>query len=66
MAYDETKCAHESCRCALGEGGGLKGENGKGYCSAGCATGDGCVCPECGCGMRTGSDEVEPGAVPPL
>ena len=62
--YEETKCAHEPCTCTAGEGG-MKGEDGAVYCSAGCAKGEGCDCEECGCG-GSASAEIAPGAVPPL
>ena len=45
-------CAHEPCTCEVGDGG-LTGEDGRGYCSAGCRDGEGCVCPDCGCSMDT-------------
>ena len=62
--YDETKCAHEPCTCAIGDGG-VEGEGGRRYCSAGCAKGEGCDCEECGCG-RADATGIAPGAVPPL
>ena len=45
-------CAHAPCTCDIGAEG-LKGEDGRGYCSAGCLEGGGCVCPGCGCNMDT-------------
>ena len=62
--YDESKCAHEPCTCAVGDSG-IENEDGKRCCSAGCAKGEGCGCAECGCGETARTVEA-PGAVPPL
>ena len=45
-------CAHTPCTCDV-DAQGLKGEDGRGYCSAGCLEGEGCICPSCGCKMDT-------------
>ena len=61
---DATKCGHEPCTCTVREGA-MENEDGERCCSAGCATGEGCDCPECGCGDAARAVEA-PGAVPPL
>jgi hypothetical protein len=44
---DET-CSHEGCRCRL-DGASHAG----GYCSAGCAVGEGCSHAGCTCGIAS-------------
>lgn len=62
---DESKCAHGSCTCTVGDGG-LKGDDGRGFCSAGCVEGKGCTCPGCGCGAPNANPEgVVPGGTSP-
>ena len=60
--FDKTECAHESCSCKVGEegDGGIVAEDGRHFCSESCRSGEGCVCPECGCKMDTVDGDASP------
>ena len=65
--FDKTECAHEPCTCTVGKGGdgGIVAEDGRHYCSEGCRSGEGCICPDCGCKLDT-VDGDDGSAVPML
>lgn len=54
---NDSQCSHGPCSCDVGKDGGIQGEHGQSFCSEGCAKGEGCVCPECGCSMQSVDDD---------
>jgi len=57
MIGDDNDCAHETCTCTVGDDG-ITAEDGRHFCSEGCKSGEGCICPKCGCNMDTPNEET--------
>lgn len=47
----EKQCEHDACICELGDE--QVTQEGHQYCSQGCADGEGCDHPDCGCAEHT-------------